>query len=133
MNNPTMAAYMKAIEYGYEKENIFVLSLGTGDYIYDPLKANDHPDILYYVKNRSAVVKILIDSQQHNVDYQMSILMNDEHYHRWQVWFEEPIELDKYEENIVNKLENIAYEYWEEMEIYDNYRLNRLIERLSSE
>ncbi|CAF4748988.1 unnamed protein product, partial [Rotaria sp. Silwood2] len=99
MNNPTMAAYTKAIEYG--------------DSIYDPLKANDHPDIIYYLKNRSAVVKVLIDSQQHNVDYQMSILMDDEHYYRWQVCFEELIELDKYEADTVNKLENIAYEYWE--------------------
>ncbi|CAF4503871.1 unnamed protein product [Rotaria sp. Silwood2] len=133
MNNPTMAAYTKAIEYGYKKENIFILSLGTGDSIYDPLKANDHPDIIYYLKNRSAVVKVLIDSQQHNVDYQMSILMDDEHYYRWQVCFEELIELDKYEADTVNKLENIAYEYWEEMQIYDNNRVNRLIERLKSE
>ncbi|CAF4000678.1 unnamed protein product [Rotaria sp. Silwood2] len=133
MNNPTMAAYTKAIEYGYEKENIFVLSLGTGDYIEDPLVANDHPDIIYYLRNRNSLVKVLLDSQQHNVDYQMSILMNDEHYYRWQVWFEELIQLDKYETDIVNKLENIAYEYWEEMEIYDNNRLNRLIERLRFE
>ncbi|CAF3415816.1 unnamed protein product [Rotaria sp. Silwood2] len=117
MNNPTMAAYTKAIEYGYEKENIFVLSLGTGDYIVDPLKPNDHPNIIYYLKNLNTIAKVFLDSQQHNVDYQMSILMNDKHYYRWQVWFEESIELDKYEIDVVNKLENMAYEYWEEMKI----------------
>ncbi|CAF3357072.1 unnamed protein product [Rotaria sp. Silwood2] len=117
MNNPTMAAYTKAIEYGYEKENIFLLSLGTGDYIVDPLKPNDHPNVIYYLKNLNTIAKVFLDSQQHNVDYQMSILMNDKHYYRWQVWFEESIKLDKYEIDVVNKLENMAYEYWEEMKI----------------
>jgi patatin-like phospholipase/acyl hydrolase len=133
MNNPTMAAYTKAIEYGYDKENIYVLSLGTGDYIQDRLTSNAQRDLIYYVENNDAVLKVLLDSQQHNVDYQMSILMNDEHYYRWQVWFEEFIELDEYKQNVVNKLENIAYEYWEEMEVYDDNRLNKLIERLSRE
>ncbi|CAF1095764.1 unnamed protein product [Rotaria sordida] len=133
MNNPTMAAYTKAIEYGYKKEEIFVLSLGTGDYIEDSLVANEHPHIIYYMKHHDHVVKVLLDSQQHNVDYQMSILMDDNNYYRWQVWFEESIELDRYEPHIVNKLEDIAYEYWEEMEVHDNNRLNRLITRLKDE
>ena len=36
MNNPTMAAYSEALRYGYQSEDIFVLSLGTGDYVHDP-------------------------------------------------------------------------------------------------
>ncbi|CAF1563410.1 unnamed protein product [Rotaria sp. Silwood1] len=133
MNNPTVPAYRKALQYGYNKENIFVLSLGTGDYIEDPLVANEHPNIIYYVRNYSTVAKVLLGSQQHNVDNDMSIFMNDEHYYRWQVWFEESIRLDQYETHIVNILENIGYEYWEEMEIYDNNRLNKLIKHLTLE
>jgi hypothetical protein len=63
----------------------------------------------------------------------MSHLMDDKHYYRWQVWFEEEIELDKYEPYIINKLENIAYEYWEEMEMYDDNRLYELIRRFKKE
>jgi hypothetical protein len=63
----------------------------------------------------------------------MSRLIDDEHYYRWQVWLEGDIKLDMYESETVNKLKNIAYEYWEEMEIYDDNRLNRLIERLKQE
>ncbi len=38
-----------------------------------------------------------------------------------------------YESETVNKLKNIAYEYWEEMEVHDNNRLNKFIERLKQE
>jgi predicted patatin/cPLA2 family phospholipase len=133
MNNPTMAAYTKAIEYGYDKENIYVLSLGTGDYPLDPIDSNSERDIMFYHTNKEHVLSVLFNSQQHNADYQMSTLMDDEHYYRWQVWFEENIELDKYEDNTVKKLEDIAYEYWEEMEADDTNRLNTLVARLRDE
>ncbi|CAF3935176.1 unnamed protein product [Rotaria sp. Silwood1] len=131
--HPAGKGYTKAVEYGYEKENIFVLSLGTGDYIQKPSPVNAHWDLIHYMTHHDAIVKVLLDSQQHNVDYHMSTLMNDNHYYRWQAWFEESIKLDSCEPDILENLENIAYEYWEEMELYDNNRLNRLIERLRYE
>jgi predicted patatin/cPLA2 family phospholipase len=133
MNNPTLAAYTKAIEYGHNRENIFVLSLGTGDYTGDLFADEYNRNLFHYVRHPEGLLKILLDSQQHNVDYQMSHLMDDKHYYRWQVWFEEEIELDKYEPYIINKLENIAYEYWEEMEMYDDNRLYELIRRFKKE
>jgi hypothetical protein len=136
MNNPTMTAYTEAIKHVNDKEDIYVLSLGTGDYIELPELSvpNTKRDVFHYAKNRTSVIKVLIDSQQHNVDHWMSSLMNDEHYHRWQIISEEPIELDNYEPNIVDQLKNMADEYWEEMEAYDDKnRLNRLIQRLKQE
>jgi predicted patatin/cPLA2 family phospholipase len=133
MNNPTMAAYTKAIEYGYDKENIYVLSLGTGDYLLDPLIDHTERRTTFYFEHYEHVLKVLFDSQQHNVDYQMSNLMNGRNYYRWQVWFEKSIELDNCDEQTVNTLENIAYEYWEEMEVCDDNRLNNWIQRLRDE
>ncbi|UJR11111.1 hypothetical protein I4U23_015293 [Adineta vaga] len=133
VNNPTMAAYEKALEYGYDREHICVLSLGTGDYIQDPLPADIHWDIASYASYSDVVIKFLLDSQQHNVDKQMTTLMNDRHYHRWQVCFEKAVALDQYDAETLTYLEDSACEYWEEMEIHDENRLYKLIEHLTSE
>ncbi len=39
-NNPSLLAYSEALRYQIPKDNIFLLSLGTGNYIPDPLDSS---------------------------------------------------------------------------------------------
>ncbi|CAF4804786.1 unnamed protein product [Rotaria sp. Silwood1] len=108
MNNPTIAAYSEALRYGCRSEDIFVLSLGTGDYVHDPLR---WPTASHY---------------------QMNLILGQNNYHRWQVWFEDEIPLDEYSTETQEILEDHAYTFLEELEARDdNKRLGAILERLS--
>ncbi|CAB4428229.1 unnamed protein product [Rhizophagus irregularis] len=77
LNNPAMAAYEKAIQYDAAKEKIFVLSLGTGSYLPDPL----NPDLyrLFWAQN---LHKVVLPQQEGNTDRSMYNLLG-KCYQRW--------------------------------------------------
>ncbi|CAF0850096.1 unnamed protein product [Adineta steineri] len=130
-NNPAMVAYVEACSNGVHGDNISVLSLGTGDYVPDPLHPNANRNLLFWLKNKESVLKVIFDGPQNNIDYQLHHMLGSEKYHRWQVWLEEPIALDDIKEETLNQLMELAREHFEEMEALDNNnRLGNLIERL---
>ncbi|UJR12180.1 hypothetical protein I4U23_016357 [Adineta vaga] len=134
MNNPVMAAYDEAIRYGKSKEDIFILSLGTGDYVPNPLHPNANRHLLFYAMNVQQVLNIICDGPQYNMDVHMLSVLNKEKYQRWQLWFEEPIELDAYKEPFIEILFDKARAFFEEMEGYDNdKRLGLLLDRLKDD
>ncbi len=123
-NNPTMIAYAEACRNDINRDNIFILSLGTCDYVPDPLHPNAHRNLLFWFRNMNNVLKVVFDGPQNNIDSQLSHILGKEKYHRWQIWLEEPIELD-------NIRKELARAHFEEMESYDSdQRLGKLIERL---
>ncbi|CAG8786657.1 8280_t:CDS:1, partial [Racocetra persica] len=122
INNPTMTAYIEATQYyNVAIEKIFMLSLGTGCYTPDPLSPNLYLNKLFWQHNHHKVA--LTD----NIDCQMHNNLGDR-YQRWQVWFENPIGLDDFE-NISNLLE-IGYQYIEELDDSDENPINKLVESL---
>jgi predicted acylesterase/phospholipase RssA len=131
MNNPTMAAYFEAIRYGKSNDDIFILSLGTGDYVPDPLHPDAQRHLLFYAAHQQEVLNIILDGPQHNLDVHMLSVIDSNKYQRWQVWFEEPIALDSTEESVIQLLFDNARAFFEEMEAYDNdKRLGLLLDRL---
>jgi hypothetical protein len=134
MNNPTMAAYTEALRYGTPKENIFILSLGTGDYVPDPMNPDAYRHLLFYATHYREVLNIVLDGPQSNTDLHLSSIMAKDKYHRWQVWLEKPIELDNHNETTIECLCNYARTFLEEMDAYDtSNRLGLLIDRLKGD
>lgn len=132
MNNPTAAAYSEALRYGNHSENIFVLSLGTGDYVHDRLyRPTANRNSLFWLRNSKIILKNLFDIAQNNVDYQMNSILRPNNYRRWQVWFEDEILLDDYSTETRELLEDYAYTFLEELEARDDdKRWGVIIERL---
>ncbi|RIA98080.1 hypothetical protein C1645_186170 [Glomus cerebriforme] len=122
LNNPAMAAYEKAIQYNTAKEKISVLSLGTGSYIPDPLDPDLIRGQLFWAQN---LHKVVFPQQEGNTDRLMYNLLGNR-YQRWQVWLEEPIELDDHE-NIPNLLE-LGNQYMEDLDASDENPINKLVE-----
>lgn len=134
MNNPVMAAYSEAIRYGKSKDDIFILSLGTGDYVPDPLHPDAQRHLLFYAKHQQEILNIIFDGPQYNLDIHMQSIVDKDKYQRWQVWFEEPIALDTIEESAIQLLFDNARAFFEEMEAYDNdKRLGLLLDRLKGD
>jgi hypothetical protein len=130
-NNPSQAAYSEALHAGIAQENIFLLSLGTGDYVPDPLNPDSHRDLLFYGKNKDQVLKIIFDGPQNNQDVHMSTMLG-KNYQRWQMWFDEPIGLDDILPETTAQLIDCGRACFEEMEAADNdQRLGLLLERLT--
>jgi predicted acylesterase/phospholipase RssA len=131
MNNPTMAAYSEAIRYGKSKDDIFILSLGTGDYVPDPLHPEAQRHLLFYAAHQQEVLNIIFDGPQYNLDVHMLSVIDKDKYQRWQVWFEQPIALDSTDDSVIQLLFDNARAFFEEMEAYDNdKRLGLLLDRL---
>ncbi|CAF1418381.1 unnamed protein product [Rotaria sordida] len=134
-NNPVQIAYTKAHESGGSHDNIFILSLGTGDCISDPSNPNKEKSLLFwqtdYIQDvLTAVYKI----PQNNTHNQLSQMFNGNQYHRWQVWLENSIALDDISKKTLEKLMNLAHAYFEEMDNLDNNnRLGKIIERLKGQ
>ncbi|CAF3918159.1 unnamed protein product [Rotaria magnacalcarata] len=130
-NNPASIAYSEACRSGINRDNILVLSLGTGDYVPDPLHPNANRNLLFWLTNKDSILKVVFDGPQNNIDCQLNNILGTEKYHRWQVWLEKPIKLDDTRENTINYLTELARAQFEEMDAYDNdKRLGKLIERL---
>jgi len=127
LNNPSATAYHEALRYGIPREKIFVLSMGTGSYIPDPL----HPDLyrgqLFWAQN---LHKVALPAQEGNTDIQMYHLLPKNRYQRWQAWLGEPITLDAYRESDINNLIEIGRQYVEELYASDDNTMNKLIEFL---
>ena len=132
-NNPTMAAYDEALRYGFDPKKIFIWSLGTGDYVPDALNPTQNRNLLFWYKNNKRVTKVIFDGPQNNLDCHMSHVLADRYY-RWQLWLENPVDLDDAKEDSIEKLFNLARAHIEEMEAYDGRnRLGVLIDRLRNE
>lgn len=130
-NNPAMIAYSEACRNHVNRENMFVLSLGTGDYVPDPLNPNANRNLLFWLAKKDSILKVIFDGPQNNIDYQLNIILGSEKYHRWQVWFDEPIVLDDIRKETLDNLIELARAHFEEMDVCDgNGRLGKLIERL---
>ncbi|CAF1112003.1 unnamed protein product [Didymodactylos carnosus] len=132
-NNPSMIAYKEAIRYHVNKENVFILSLGTGDYIPRRLPSNSTRNVVFWYKNRESVMKAILDAPQKNNEQYLSVALGN-NYRRWEVWLEKQVKLDDYSKENIKMLCELAYARVEEMEEYDNKnRLSLLIERLTEE
>jgi hypothetical protein len=130
-NNPAMIAYAEAYRNDINRDNIFILSLGTCDYVPDPLHPNAHRNLLFWLKNNDNVLKVIFDGPQNNIDSQLSHILGSEKYHRWQIWLEEPIVLDDIRKETLDNLMELARAHFEEMDSSDSdNRLGKLIERL---
>jgi hypothetical protein len=71
-----------------------------------------------------------LPSQEGNTDRQMYYDLTKDRYQRWQLWFENPISLDSYDEHSLNSLMEMARQYIEELKIGEDNFFNKLIERL---
>ncbi|CAF2840896.1 unnamed protein product [Rotaria sp. Silwood2] len=130
-NNPALLAYAEACRNRTNRDNMFILSLGTGDYVPDPLHPNASRNLLFWLANKDSVLKVIFDGPQNNIDCQLHNMLGNEKYHRWQVWLEEPIALDDVKKETLNNLMELARAHFEEMDASDsNTRLGKLIERL---
>ena len=115
-----------------DRNRIRLLSLGTGDYVPDPLDPDSSRNLLFWARNNQSVLKVLMDGPQNNIDLHLSNVLN-ENYYRWQIWLENPIELDDIRGQSIDRLIDLAHGHLEEMEAYDHrHRLGRLIEELQS-
>ncbi|GBC52328.2 patatin [Rhizophagus irregularis DAOM 181602=DAOM 197198] len=122
LNNPTIAAYEEAIRYNAPKEKISVLSLGTGSYVPDPLNPDLYRDSLFWARN---LHKIVLPQHEGNIDSLMYSLLGNRHQ-RWQVWLEEPIELDDCKST--SYLLELGHQYIEELDSSDDNPINKLVE-----
>ncbi|GBC01009.1 hypothetical protein RclHR1_04030004 [Rhizophagus clarus] len=122
LNNPTIAAYEKAIQYNAAKEKISVLSLGTGSYVPDPLNSDLYRGSLFWARN---LHKVILPQQEGNADSLMYNLLENR-YQRWQVWLEEPIELDDCKS--IPYLLELGHQYIEELDASDENPINKLVE-----
>ncbi|CAF1629456.1 unnamed protein product [Didymodactylos carnosus] len=131
LNQPSLAACNEAIRTGRSsQERIFLLSLGTGSFVRDPLNPNATRNLWFYLTHRETVLQVILDGPQNNIDSQCTGIIG-ENYHRWQVWFEESIKLDDTNPKTIEFLFDTARAHIEEMEGYDNkYRLGLLIDHL---
>jgi patatin-like phospholipase/acyl hydrolase len=127
INNPALTAYTEVVhQYKHLNNNVFVLSLGTGGYLPDPLKSNSNRGKLFYGLNLKDVV---LTGQEGNVDKQMKALLPNDQYQRWQVWFEKPIAMDDYSSSALQYLYETGQIFLEELYAADDNQMNRLLER----
>ena len=123
LNNPSMRAYSES----KNGKNVFLLSMGTGGYIPDPLNPNSYRGKLFWAKN---FPEVALNSQEGNVDIEMNNHSKNGRingYQRWQVWMEKPISLDAFDEESLNELVEMGKQYIEEEEDQFNKLVDILI------
>ncbi|CAF3667411.1 unnamed protein product [Rotaria sp. Silwood1] len=129
-NNPAMCAYTEACKKNIKREDIFILSLGTGDYVPDPLNPNAKRHLLFWLTHKRDVMKVILNGPQHNIESQLSNILGSDQYNRWQILLEKPISLDDISKESLDNLIELARAYFDEMDASDsNNRLGKLIER----
>ena len=127
LNNPAGAAYGQALTCGVDPNNMFMLSMGTGDCILDPLSPNVNRGALFYAyKLKDAALPGLSG----NVDRDMRSNLKTQ-YKRWQTYFEEPFAMDDVSPEAVEKLIDHAELFLEEQDASDDNTFKKLIEYLS--
>ncbi len=108
-NNPSQLAYNMASKH-IDSRNIYLLSMGTGDYI-PAISDTNLRGLLFWGYNLKDVI---LPAQPGTCDQSMNSMLH-ERYKRWQIWYENPILLDDYNEDSVDKMLNMANQYFEEM------------------
>ncbi|CAG8519990.1 22075_t:CDS:2 [Cetraspora pellucida] len=121
LNNPASTAYSEAIRYNVPDERISVLSLGTGCYLPDPSNPDQY-NLLFWAQN---LPQFMISAQESNTDREMYTKLKNR-YQRWQVFLEEPIELDDHEG--INNLLELGYQHIEELDCSDENPINKLMQ-----
>jgi patatin-like phospholipase/acyl hydrolase len=124
LNNPTMKAYSMAIGEGIPIEKIHVISMGTGNYIPDPLNVNRYHGLLFWAKN---FPNVAMSPQEGNIDADTMAILRGK-YERWQVWLDDPIGLDDCTQ--VDNLIEIGNQFIEELYADDENKMNKLLEFL---
>jgi len=129
LNNSSEAAYRKAVGYGVPKEKIFVLSMGTGSYIPDPLNPDLYRGQLFWARNFH---KVALAAQEGNTDIAMYERLQ-KNYRRWQAWLGDPIALDAHAEADISNLIEIGRQHIEELYASDDNTMNNLLEFLETD
>ena len=127
LNNPTMKAYITAIDYGVPKDKIHIISMGTGNYIPDPFNIDHYQGSLFWAQN---LYKVCLPAQEGNTEAEIFSLLGNK-YDRWQVWLEDPILLDDVEQ--IDNLLEIGRQYIEEMYASEDNKMNKLLEFLETD
>ena len=91
--SPARRAYEYAIcKRQVDPRDIFTFSLGTGDFLDSSLDREQPKSLYYWMRN---IAKTIISGGGYDVDYSMRNLLG-ERYQRWQIFFEQPIQLDNH-------------------------------------
>ena len=138
MNNPAFTAYTDARRYGISGENLFMLSMGTGAYMPEPLRPDLHRGLLFWAVNLKDVA---LTANEGNTDIQMRQLLNDRDYNgwslpmynRWQVLLEQPIALDAQSPRAIDTLLECGRQHIEELYADDDNYMNKLLEFFENE
>ncbi|CAF1026556.1 unnamed protein product [Adineta steineri] len=78
--------------------------------------------------------QVVFDGPQCNTDLHLLKIMEKDTYCRWQIWLEEPVELDDYKPTTINCLYDHARTFFEEIDAYDNgKRLGLVLDRLKGD
>lgn len=131
-NNPVTLAYTEALKNNIDLKDIYIWSLGTGDYVPDSLYPEKYRNLLFWAGNGETVSKIIFDGPQNNLDLTMRATLGNR-YQRWQMWFEKPIGLDDVRQETLDTLVDSGIAYFEEMQADDSNQVNVLIEHLMGE
>lgn len=123
-NNPAIAAHSEAIRYGIPQQKIFMLSMGAGTCIPDPLFPDLNCGQLFWAGNFPQLSLALQEGDTHR-----QMLSNlGGRYQRWQVWLEKPIQIDAYKE--VDALLELGCQHLEELYASEDNTMNKLLEFL---
>jgi patatin-like phospholipase/acyl hydrolase len=125
-NNPAQIAYDQAVKNGVRKENIQLISMGTGDYIPDPLNTESDRGWLFWGRN---LQRVAFSAQAGTSDQTMQTSLGSK-YKRWQTWFENPIGLDDYSDDSIIMMQEMANQYIEEVFFNDENLFRKLSENL---
>lgn len=84
-NNPTLCAYIEARKLGYAHEDIYILSIGTGQRTLSFPKASNW-GIIQWLKaqGETPLIDIMLDAISDNVDYAMGYIFPPSNYLRLQ-------------------------------------------------
>lgn len=76
LNNPAMAAYTCDIgsQYNIPKDKMYVVSMGTGNYLPDPLKRDRYHGSLFWAKN---LHNVALPPQEGNTDSDLSNILGN--------------------------------------------------------
>ncbi len=129
VNNPAQVAYHEAIASDIASEQVFVLSLGTGSCMPDPLNPDACRGLLFWAQN---LHKAALPAQEGNVDRQMYQTLG-ERYQRWQTWMDSPIALDDCQPETIDQLLEMSRQHIEELYASDDNQLGKLFELLDSD
>ena len=138
MNNPAFTAYAEALRYGVSGGNLFMLSMGTGAYMPEPLTPDLHRGLLFWANN---LKNVALTANEGNTDIQMRRLLNDRDYNGWQlpmynrlqVLLENPIALDAQSPEVIATLLELGRQHVEELYANDDNYMNKLLEFLENE